>query len=39
MRTGLDMLDALKEVQALKVGGLLDTPEAKALKDKILKDE
>ena len=32
------MLSALQDVQALKAGGLLDTPEAKALKDKILQD-
>ena len=37
-KTGMDMLSALQDVQALKAGGLLDTPEAKALKDKILQD-
>ena len=38
-KTGLQMLDALKEVQALKSQGLLDTPEAKGLKEKILNDQ
>ena len=37
-RCGLDVLEALKEVAGLKTSGLLDTPEAKALKNKILKD-
>ena len=38
-RTGLDLLDALKEVQSLKASGLLDTPEAKALKEKIMREQ
>jgi hypothetical protein len=37
-KTGMEMLEALKEVQTLKQGGLLNSPEAKKLKDKILAD-
>ena len=37
-KAAMDMLSALQDVQALKAGGLFDTPEAKALKDKILQD-
>ena len=37
-RCGTEVLEALKEVQGLKTSGLLDTPEAKALKNKILRD-
>ena len=37
-KTGLEMLEALKEVQALKHSGIIDTPEAKSLKDNIFSD-
>ena len=37
-KTGMEMLEALKEVQTPKQGGLLNSPEAKKLKDKILAD-
>jgi hypothetical protein len=37
-KTGTEMLEALKEIQALKTQGLLDPVEAKKLKDKILSE-
>ncbi len=38
-KTGVDMVSALKELRALKEGGLLDSPEAKKLKDQILSGQ
>ena len=39
VKTGMDMLSALKDLQDLKEKGLLDTPQAKGLKEKILRGE
>ena len=38
-KTGLEIVEALKDVMAMKREGLLDTPEAKRLKAKILAGE
>ena len=37
-KTGMEMVVALKELQELKAGGIIDSPQAKSLKEKILSD-
>ena len=37
-KTGLEMLQALKEVQVLKADGIIDSSEAEFLKSKILSE-